>query len=334
MTNPLGWSMLAQTVVQRERWPGGKAKYIPLVYPGQEVRPDQPVMRIEREQAVEAVQAGSRLSLLAASGQLDVKAVHEGLKVQGEAEVVPSGLQGRVVDITRRGGVVIESRAAVIQGTIGTGYQVAGVLTMWQASNTSPGPQTIPPGAILVVPGPLTFTMLRQALTAGIVGVIASSITAGDFEGFLHTDLIRLINSEDAEQAQAHLPPLTVLLTEGLGSVSMPARIINLLSQYQGGLALLSGTTSVRQGIFPELIISLPAKETQHWQPVQPDPKLVLGAYVRVCSGEREGATGTIDYLFVYEQEFSGGIHARAVRLRLEDGSKMVVPITLVERIS
>lgn len=337
MTYPLGWSVLMQTVVRKERWPGGNVQCVPLVYPGQEVLPDQPVLRVEHE-AVEAVQAGPRLSL-PATGQLDTKATHEGpgANAPSEGVTLPSGLRGRVVDITRRGGVVIESRAALIEGTVGAGNQVAGVLTMWQANHASDGgsaPLAIPPGAILVVPGPLSFAMLRQALNSGVTGVIASSMVARDLEGFLRTDLIQLINSENAEHAQAHLPPLTLLLTEGFGTLAMPARIMNLLSQHQGTVVLLSGATSVRQGIFPELIISLPVKEAQrNWHPDLPDPTPTIGAHVRVCGGEHEGSIGMIDHLFTYEQVFSGGIRARAVRLCLEDGSALVVPIMLIERI-
>ena len=97
---------------------------------------------------------------------------------------------------------------------------------------------------------------------------------------------------------------------------------------------LLSGVTSVRQGIFPELIISLPAGEAQqNWYPVHPDPALAMGAYVRICGGEYEGTIGEINYLFTHQQIFASGVRARAARLQLEDGSRLVVPMTLIERI-
>jgi hypothetical protein len=176
--------------------------------------------------------------------------------------------------------------------------------------------------------------MLRLSINSGIAGMIASSIETRDLEGFLQTDLIQLLDSDNVEQMQAHLPPLTLLLTEGLGAMAMPARIMNLLSQQQGAVVLLSGLTSIRQYIRPELIISLSAKETQqNLQPAKPDLALVPGAHVRVCSGGREGAIGIIDHLFTYEQIFSSGVRARAARLLLEDGSLLVLPLSLMERI-
>src|SRR5216683_275443 len=306
MGSPLGWSVVTQTLVRRERWPGGlKAKWTALVYPGQEVQPDQPVMRMEMTQLVPEKTAAPGFSLrTAAGGAMDSSTANTGTDRWRSGETIPAGMRGRVADVTRRGGVVIESRAAVIQGAIGAGCQVAGVLTLWQAPNAGYGQQAIPPGAILAIPGPLNFAMLRQALSSNVCGVVASSISTRDLEGFLHTDLVELVDSMNSEVAQVHLPAIT----------------------------LLSGATSVRQGIFPELIISLPAGEAQqNWYPVHPDPALAMGAYVRICGGEYEGTIGEINYLFTHQQIFASGIRARAARLQLEDGSRLVVPMTLIE---
>ncbi len=340
MTYLLGWSVIPQILVRRERWPGGyKTKGVPLVFPGQDVLPDQPVIRLEKAEAIEAVATIPRLSLPAvmdvpATANYDLGNTQAKVPQRG-GETLPAGLRGRVVDITRRGGVVIESNAAVLQGVLGAGNQVAGVLTMWQVSDAGEGQLAIPPGAILVVPGPLNFMTLRQAIISGVVGVIASSISSRDLEGFLRTDLVELIDCIDVDVAQVHLPSMTILLTEGLGTMAMPARTINLLRRYQGSIALLSGATSIRQGIFPELVISLPEAEVQqHWQPVRPDPTLAIGAQVRICSGSYEGAIGMVDYLYLHQQVFLSGVRARAARLRLEDGSLVTVPLMLVERIS
>jgi hypothetical protein len=176
--------------------------------------------------------------------------------------------------------------------------------------------------------------MLRQALISGVVGIVASSISSRDLENFLRTDLIALINSTDVELTYDHLPPITLLFTEGLGTVAMPARTINLLSRYQGLMALISGAISIRQSIFPELIISLPFKEVQqYWRPVQPDSMLTIGSQIRICSGSYEGAVGEINHFFIYQQTFDSGVRGRAARIRLEDGSTLVISLNLLERI-
>jgi hypothetical protein len=335
MTYPLGWSIIPQLLIQRERWPGGyKTRGNALVYPGQEVKPDQPVIRLETPD--------SQIAGLHATQ----KDIHP--RIQKMNGMILSGMRGRVVKITSRGGVIIQTRAAIIQGTIGTGNQVVGILTFWNSSyglrqsrvgpahtsvwTTPSHPMSTP--TILVVPGPINFAMLRQAMNMGVAGIVASSISSRDLESFLGTNLIALINSMDIELAYEPLPLLTVLLTEGLGTVAMPPRTIKLLSHYQGTMVLLSGMTFIRQSIFPELIISLPVQEIpQNWRSVQPNSTLRVGSQVRICSGSYEGAIGEIVYLYIYMQTFESGARARAARVRLADGSTLIMPLFLLERI-
>ncbi|MGZ3625635.1 MAG: hypothetical protein ACXWPS_20835 [Ktedonobacteraceae bacterium] len=331
MTYPLGWSIIPQMLIQRERWPGGYGiRGSALVYPGQLVHANQPVMRLEKPDSQTAayhrMQKGSHADVQQSDG------------------IILAGMSGRVVDITRRGGVIIETRAAIIQGTIGAGNQVAGLLTFWNSNDGSQHSGSVPDGTfagatipiptIFVVPGPLNFAMLLQAMNMGVAGIVASSISSRDLEEFLGTNLVALLNSMDIERANMFLPRLTVLLTEGLGTVAMPARTIHLLSKNQGSMALLSGMTFLRQAIYPELIISLPVQESQqNWRSVEPDPKLLVGSQVRILSGSYEGATGEITYLYIYMQTFASGVRGRAARVRLEDGSTLIMPLFLLERI-
>jgi hypothetical protein len=335
MTYPLGWSIIPQLLIRRERWPGGyKTRGSALVYPGQKVLADQPVIRLEKPD--------DQLAGFHATQ----KAMHS--RIQHMNGMILSGMRGRVVEITTRGGVIIETRAAIIQGTIGTGNQVAGILTFWNSSygfqpsrvgpdnasvGTTPSHSMSTP-TILVVPGPLNLAMLRQAMYMGVAGIVASSISSRDLEGFLGINLIALINSIDIELAYEPLPRITLLLTEGLGTVAMPPRTINLLIHYQGSMVLLSGMTFIRQSIYPELIISLPVQEIQQkWRSVRPDSTLRVGSQVRICSGSYEGTIGEIVYLYNYMQTFASGVRARAARVRLEDGSTLIMPLFLLERI-
>ena len=326
---PPAWSIIPQAFVRKERWLGGyKSAGTPLVSPGQDVVPDQPILRW----------SGTEKSFIGPSS----RAFTAGIPSQ---EIVPAGLRGRVIEITSRGGVVIESHATLVQGVIGVGNQAVGILTLWHPASPNKR-QTIPPSAILVVPEPLNLMFLRQSVASGVVGIVSSSIALKDLEGFLHADLIAFLQEERTEQRmllQQHFPRLTLLFTQGLapdrrGSglplPRMPAKLVNTLSQYEGSIALLSGETSLRNSIVPELMISLPANDNPLASPaIQPDTLLVPGAEVRVHGGEQQGITGTIDYLFAYEQKFPSGLSARAARLRLEDGSFLVVPLLSLERI-
>src|SRR5437764_12231010 len=135
MTYQLGWSVIPQILVRRERWPGGyKTKGIPLVHPGQDVLPDQPVLRLEKNEPVEAIETVPipRLSL---PGVIDTLNYPDhssrngdiSLNRQHADETLPAGLGGRGVVFKFGGGVLIESAAAVLRGPIGAGNQAGGV---------------------------------------------------------------------------------------------------------------------------------------------------------------------------------------------------------------
>jgi len=319
--------LIPQTLVRRERWPGGNwLQASALVEPGQEVLPDQPVMRLLRS-SQPIMGSGPFPAVPLRSGPLAITGTRR------DVETIPAGLYGRVVDLTPRGGVVIEAQTTLLSGAIGAGWQVAGVLTIWDPEQSLRKRNVIPPGAILVVSGSVDLALLSQALRSEVAGIVAGSISMRDFEGFLRTDLIQLISSSDVERSQAYLPPLTLLLTEGVGSLAMPEHIFAILSRRQGSIALLSGATSVPLGIFPELVISLSNQEVEPVEAVQPSPLLVSGVLVRVCGGDHLGVLGIIDYLFAYQQTFPSGVRSRAVRLYLEDGTHLIVPLFLVERV-
>jgi hypothetical protein len=290
-------------------------------------------MRIEQIERSQLLPEVPRLSLPASMGQaLLPGAMKSGRREQSSAIV--AGLRGTVIAVTRRGGVVIEGLASIVAGTVGAGRQVAGPLAIWQAPGISGSQAYIPPGAILVVPGPLNLSIARRALYSGIAGVVASSMALRDLEVFLRTDLIDLLNCAHPELLLSTLPPLTILLTEGLGVFAMPVRTINLCNKYQGVTALLSGATSLSAQIYPELVIPLAETEPQErTTETRPDGELRPGALARVCSGSYEGAIGKIDYLFSHQQLFPSGIRARAARMRLEDGSLLIVPLPVLVRI-
>ncbi len=330
---PLGWSLTTRIWVWRERWPGGYGmRYFPLVRPGDNVQPNQPVMRQQRVDVALPLASVPRLSLPMVAMQ--GVAAPAGHLAPLKSEVLLAGLCGKVVAVTPRGGVVIQGLVSVVSGAVGIGRQVAGPLTFWQTSDGTRERPIIPPGAILVMPGPLTLTMLRQMLNLGISGLVASSICFQDLEHFLHTNLLDVLNCPNVDLLLTRLPPLTILLTEGLGNIPMPGRTIDLLREHQGEIALLAGTSSIRAGTYPELVVSLSEEEVKNgWQPLAIDLTLRAGALVRVCSGNHDGSIGEIDYLFASQQSFPSGVRARAARVCLEDGTLLIVPLSVLERI-
>ena len=316
-----------ERIIKKERWPGEyvggqHVQCVPLVTPGQYVPANQPVARLERRTSSSQELIGN----------------------ERRDEVIMAGLDGQVLGITPRGGVLIESRASVVSGVLGVGNQVAGILTpmhVHDENGISGEMSKLPTGAILAIPEPLTFTVLRRAVISGVIGIIGSSIALSDLEGFLHTDLLSLLDSTNVESAQAHVPSLTLMLTEGIGQsgqIPMAADTFDLLQRHRGAIVLLSGLTSTRYHITPEVVISATEQQSiQEQSPqretIQTHSSLSVGTRVRVVCGTQEGATGIIEYFFMHEQLFPSGVMSRAVRLRLDNGTLLMVPLIHVQRL-
>src|SRR5579859_2443545 len=116
---PPAWSVLPQAFVRKERWLASrKVAGTPLVSPGQDIVPDQPILRwpdTEKRFSVPPVSTADRHKA-------------SSLQFPSSEKTVLAGLRGRVVEITGRGGVVIESHVTLVQGVLGAGDQVAGIL--------------------------------------------------------------------------------------------------------------------------------------------------------------------------------------------------------------
>lgn len=321
-----GTGSTAERIIQRERWPGAyvggqRVQCVPLVTSGQVVAANQPILRLEYAPSF------------------------EGQKVSGSErhdETVLAGLAGHVLGTTARGGVLLESHANVIAGALGVGNQIAGVLTTMHVQDEagmSGAMSKLPAGAILAIPEPLTFAVLRRAIISGVAGIIGGSIALSDLEGFLHVDLLSLIDSTNIEQAQVHMPAMTIMLTEGIGHIPMPAPLFAMLEQNQATCVLLSGMTSTRYHLLPELLISASPQKGQEKRFLEKTEEekrhqsLKIGTRVRVTCGTQQGTTGRLEYFFLHEQLFPSGIMSRAIRLRLDSGDSLMVPLIHVEPI-
>jgi hypothetical protein len=266
----------------------------PLVSIGESVRADQPLAEVARP--------GGTLSLLA-------------------------GLAGTVRDIGQSF-VVVEGVATILQGMAGLGGAVVGPLYLVPTSE-SPAMVAIQPGAILVYPRSLPLTLLQHAAAGGAAGIIAASASALELEAFVRTDLSALFDGLLGESLRA---PLTIVLTDGFGEHAMSPAIHALLATRAGSMALLSGMTRPREGIRPDVL--LPAPPTTQPATLPLDTTLIVGAKVRVASGQYQGADGEIVSLFSHPQPVETGQLLPAATVRLDQGGAATVPLAQLDRLA
>ena len=148
-----------------------------------------------------------------------------------------------------------------------------------------------------------------------------------ELEAFARTDLTAVLDGFASQTT----PPLTVLLTEGLGDSQMSPPILRALEQRVNDVILLDGQTDPRRNIRPEALLPLPLSATPTATPLP--SAFTTGALARVTAGPRRGESGRIGYLFSQAQRSQTDQWEPSALLRLEDGSTLVAPLALLDTI-
>jgi hypothetical protein len=244
------------------------------------------------------------------------------------SRVVLAGMAGRVREATPGREVSIEGQVMYLAGTLGLGGSAVGPLAFLPRGE-SIAMVAIPTGAILVYPQRIPLTLLQRAISGGVAGIIAASVSGLELEAISRLDLTALYDGLIPEGDRF---PVPVILTEGLGERVMDAITQRILTQRAGEYALISGLTDPRRNIRPEILLSLPPDSPV--MPLPADAALVVGARVRVVAGEYRDAHGQIVQLFTRRQRDQIGMLTESARIRMENGLMCVTPLHTLDRLA
>lgn len=162
-------------------------------------------------------------------------------------------ISGKVVEIMDREGVVIETKAAFIQGIFGVGGETQGIIRVVVDSPEAVlDANLIKPehkGCIVVGGSQMTAAAIKKAEQVGCKGLVAGGIVDSDLIEYLGYDIgVAITGHEDI--------PLTLVLTEGFGKVMMAHKTFDLLKAVEGETASINGATQIRAGVMrPEIIV-------------------------------------------------------------------------------
>ncbi|MEW5935919.1 MAG: hypothetical protein AB1816_20240, partial [Bacillota bacterium] len=162
-------------------------------------------------------------------------------------------LEGVVTEVMPREGVVVEAEGAFIQGIFGVGGETYGAIEVLAAGpdDVLDAPAILPAhrGRVLVGGALVTGAALRRAAEVGARGVVAGGIIDRDLVAFLGHDIgVAITGHEDI--------PITVIVTEGFGRMTMAHRTFELLHSLSGRVASLNGATQIRAGVMrPEIVV-------------------------------------------------------------------------------
>ena len=253
---------------------------------------------------------------------------HVGLRLAPHALELRAYVPGTVVGINPGKSVTIETRGAFIQGIFGVGGERYGTIRMLDGGPKAiVGPKKIPAdaaGQVLVGGTRPTLEALERAAEVGAAGLVVGSIDDLTLGSYLGYDLgMAVTGHEDV--------PLTVVVTEGFGWLSVAERTHSLLRSLEGRAASINGATQVRAGaVRPEIIV---AREETGSGTAERDPAagLRLGASVRIIREPHFGATAEVVALPADPQPIETGARTRVLHARLPNGAIVTVPRANVE---
>jgi hypothetical protein len=237
-------------------------------------------------------------------------------------------VKGKVVEVMENEGAVIQCKAAFIQGIFGVGGETHGDLKVLVSSPeeqlTEDKISQEDAGKVLVGGALITKKALEKAIEVGAAGIVAG--------GIKDTDLIEILGFEIgvAITGQEEIGT-TLIITEGFGEMGMSPRTFELLQEFEGYRVAINGATQIRAGVMrPEVIIPH-EKEYKIDEEDEASGGMTEGTPVRIIRQPYFGKLGRVSKLIVELQTLETGSKVRAVEVKLDDGSNIIIPRANVE---
>lgn len=307
------------------------------------VLPDEiePTLRVRPGAAIERRQVLAEhrgfFGLLSSRVESPIDGVFESVsKVTGQAVLreppnpveVKAYIAGQVVEEIPDEGVIVETRAAMVQGIFGLSGEVhAPLAVVAESPEAVLGAADITDsyrGKIIVGGAHATLDALRRAIEVGVAGVVVGGFAYQDIRELLGYDVGVAVTGTEALGT-------TLVVTEGFGRLAMARATFELLCSHDGARASLNGATQIRAGVIrPEVIIPL-GDDEQNAAPEQHHRGLEIGAPVRCIRAPYFGRLGTVSALPVDLTVMPSETRVRVVEVTFADGETAVLPRANVE---
>lgn len=237
---------------------------------------------------------------------------------------------GVVIDTVPNEGVIVETFGTYIQGIFGVGGETVGTLVVIANSPNDEltSDQILPEhkGNVLVGGSLVTTDTIQKAIQNGVNGIIAGGIDDADLRELLGYELgVAITGSEELG--------ITLVITEGFGSIAMADRTFSLLKTREGMKTSINGATQIRAGVVrPEILIPL-VSEDLNTDNESSIGLLEIGSPVRVIREPHFGKLGHVAELPVELQQLETEAEVRVLQVEFDDGEIVTLPRANVEAI-
>jgi len=231
---------------------------------------------------------------------------------------------GKVVEIIKDQGVVIESEVSYIQGIFGIGGETFGFIRMACDSPnellTADHIHSDMKNSVIIGGARMTAEAIKKAIQVEASGIITGGIDDEDLKEILGYDLgVAITGSEKLG--------LTLIITEGFGDIAMAERTFNLLKSFEGSEASLTGATQIRAGVIrPSISIPVDSKALEEEESTHVTGILEIGYPVRIIRDPYFGWIGKVHRLPSEPQVLDSGSKARVLEVILDSGETITIP--------
>jgi len=238
-------------------------------------------------------------------------------------------LSGTIAETTSGEGVIVQTEGALIQGIFGIGGERVGEIQVVSKSPDSDLTEAeITPalaGKIIIGGANISGAALRKASEVGVTGIVVGGIIDKDLIAFLGYDIgVAITGHENIT--------LTLVITEGFGTIAMARRTFELLKSLEGKSASINGATQIRAGVIrPEVIVPLPPSAQTINAETGDEGSLVIGTPIRLIREPYFGKLATVAALPPQLTIVGSGASVRVLEAALDDGTVVTVPRANVE---
>lgn len=238
--------------------------------------------------------------------------------------------EGTITDTVPNEGVTVETYGTYIQGIFGVGGETVGdlVVVVNSPTDTMTAEEILPEHKekILVAGSLVTTDVIQKGIEIGVNGIIAGGIDDADLRQLLGYELgVAITGSEDLG--------ITLVISEGFGSIAMAERTFALLKEREGMKTSINGATQIRAGVVrPEIVIPF-VSQGEDTVADEIAGMLNIGSPVRVIREPHFGKLGHVTELPIELQELETEAEVRVLQVEFEDGEKTTLPRANVEAI-
>lgn len=251
------------------------------------------------------------------------------IKLNPQREILTSGVYGIVDDVDlKKSEVTIRTQATIVYGIAGSGRERSGTLRLLSSDNpgllVSSHQITSDFAGQIVVGGSMAFAdALQKCMTLGVSALITGGVNATDY---------RAISGGGFHLKDKHWTDvgLTVLVTEGFGSIAIGGDIYRALVEHEGQFCLIDGNNhrlilpTKDQNSMMYIRKTVGSKGASTTPKIAVEQELKVGSRVRIVSAVGLGIQGLVSHIDQSLTVLSNGHAVIMVTVTTKGGKKQV----------